>query len=80
MAQENNILQQEMDTILMKTMDSVQNILQEQGETAARTLIGLIAEKIRVELIEGDVDENYARQIHDMYVHDMTQAIFSDKH
>ena len=77
---ENEKLQAEMDAILVKTVDSVRQVLEEQGETAARTLISLIAEKIRDELLSGQVSADYAAKVHDMYIHDMNATLFSDKH
>ena len=80
MSQKENKLQAEMDAILLKTMDSVKQVLDEQGKAAAQTLIELIAERIQEELLAGNVSKEYASMVHDLYINDMTQALFGEKH
>ena len=73
-------LQQEMESILLKTMPDVQSVYNEQGEEAAYEVIYLIADGIKNQLLENDVNENFAEEIKENYIQDMTQAVIVNKH
>ncbi|MBF0264144.1 MAG: hypothetical protein HQL46_02655 [Gammaproteobacteria bacterium] len=73
-------LREEMDEILLKTLASVQPILENQGEQAARDFIKAIADGIKAQLTDADGSSEYAQDIHQLFIQDLNAALFSTRH
>jgi len=73
-------LREEMDEILVKTLASVQPILETQGEQAAKDFINAIAAGIKAQLTDVDGSSEYAKDIHHLFIQDLNAALFSTKH
>jgi len=80
MRQVNQLIQDKMDIIILKTFKHVQQVLDEQGVDEAKELIMAIAKDIKKQFIESNMSVDEASELYELFLSEINAAVFGKKH
>jgi hypothetical protein len=73
-------IRDEMDIIILKTYRHVKQVLDDRGVEEAKDLILMIAHDIKKQFIEGNMSDDEANKLYDLFISEINAAVFGQKH